>query len=635
MGGNFGSVTGKGRIVIQSYLKGQSKSPVNKSVVVDKSMTKDGSIIITKDNKYAKQTATPQAVSVQNNFSAAQLADAMGLLNQTLGSLIKSDNKTDNKKDSSPTYTQADASAQASAPSGISSGVSGAQSYDGASMAQNVNSVAKDLNANNKIDGIKEILQNKLNPMATTASSNLDSAKADYSVLLGQKDQAEADVSSLQAGIQTCSAEKENAEKSLSDNKSNLSSSLQARDKVDEQLSSLNSEYSGICDNVKEKESAKSQCQTSVSQSKSSVTTAEGEFKSASSAYESAQSALSNTEPTLEDGKPNPAYNAAKTACEKALAAKEKAQAALDKAKGELEKAESQLEASEKELSAAQTQKKEKLSEIKKTDSQHAKLVESCERNQNQVEAAQDSYDTSLENFDTTKNNYEKLNTELESAQGILTQCDEYENKIKDLQENLDKINDLKSQAEQDIRTGKESGIYGLPDSVKQLEKEMTTEQVNDVVKELVKNSNASDGCSVNKTILENLIAAKDADLSKCTGSVWVPSLNNTYGSAAELESQGYLKNQDGSFTDPRTGVTMINLIGDDHTWVSQTHFAHDGEITEWGSKAQAGRDYPGIFDAIERNNRQQDARINLNGFDDQGNPKFRRVKSRLSGYSS
>ena len=166
---------------------------------------------------------------------------------------------------------------------------------------------------------------------------------------------------------------------------------------------------------------------------------------------------------------------------------------------------------------------------IKKTDSQHAKLVESCERNQNQVEAAQDSYDTSLENFDTTKNNYEKLNTELESAQGILTQCDEYENKIKDLQENLDKINDLKSQAEQDIRTGKESGIYGLPDSVKQLEKEMTTEQVNDVVKELVKNSNASDGCSVNKTILENLIAAKDADLSKCTGSVWVPSLNNTY----------------------------------------------------------------------------------------------------------
>lgn len=74
--------------------------------------------------------------------------------------------------------------------------------------------------------------------MATTASSNLDSAKADYSVLLGQKDQAEADVSSLPGRNTDLFCQKKKAEKSLSDNKSNLSSSLQARDKVDEQLSS-------------------------------------------------------------------------------------------------------------------------------------------------------------------------------------------------------------------------------------------------------------------------------------------------------------------------------------------------------------------------------------------------------------
>ena len=129
---------------------------------------------------------------------------------------------------------------------------------------------------------------------------------------------------------------------------------------------------------------------------------------------------------------------------------------------------------------------------------------------------------------------------------------------------------------------------------------------------------------------MENLIAAKDYDLSKCTGAPWGTHLNATYGSAAEFEAQGYIKNSDGSFTDPRTGVTMMNVLGDDHTWVSQEGLSGEGETGIYGYKATAGRDYPGLFDAIERNQQQMDSHISFDGFDESGNPVIKKSKTRL-----
>ena len=148
--------------------------------------------------------------------------------------------------------------------------------------------------------------------------------------------------------------------------------------------------------------------------------------------------------------------------------------------------------------------------------------------------------------------------------------------------------------------------------------------------KDLIANANKSEGCGANKTIIENLIASKDYDLSQCKGELWNAQTNVAYGSAAQFEAEGYIKNSDGSFTDPRSGVTMMNVLGDDNTWVSQRFFASAGEVPEYGSKAAAARNFPGLFDAIDRNQEQINSHINLDGFDNEGNPRFRREKYAL-----
>ena len=201
-----------------------------------------------------------------------------------------------------------------------------------------------------------------------------------------------------------------------------------------------------------------------------------------------------------------------------------------------------------------------------------------------------------------------------------MTKCEEYKNNITNLQTQADKANALKEKANKALSEKRE------------INTEISAEDFDKVKDDLLAHSSASEGCSANKTILENLIASKDYDLSKCSGNLWSPNSNLAYGSAATFEQQGYIKNQDGSFTDPRTGVTMMNVVGDDYTWVSQEYFAGAGEVSDFGTKSAAGRDFPGLFDAIERNKTQYNAHIGLDGFSSNGEPNFRKMRFKMNG---
>lgn len=562
-----------------------------------------------------KQVVSAEQIPTASNFN--QLTNYMSLLNSFFGSM-------DNLTKTSDTVNNATQNVQSApggggSPSGLAQGLSGAPIGMNNSAAYNALSSKVDNNSLSPQE-LSNFIDSQVNPYVNTVNSTLTTAKADYNVLLGQKDEAAANVSTLQEQVGTAETSYKTAEKDLSNNESDLNSAVQSRDQLDSQLSSINSDYKAACDDVIAKEQAKSSAQTQVSNCKSSVSGAETKLSTATSTYNSAEQALANTPETLEDGTPNPAYEAAKSARDSAKEEMEKAKSELDQAKQQLESAEQNFDNAEQELGQAQDSKKEILQNLTQTESEHKQLAQNCLRLENQVEAAQKNYDNSINIYDDSKNNYERLNTELESSAGILTKCEEYKNNITNLEAEANKANALKEKANKALSEKRE------------INTEISAEDFDKVKDDLLAHSSASEGCSANKTILENLIASKDYDLSKCSGNLWSPNSNLAYGSAATFEQQGYIKNQDGSFTDPRTGVTMMNVVGDDYTWVSQEYFAGAGEVSDFGTKSAAGRDFPGLFDAIERNKTQYNAHIGLDGFSSNGEPNFRKMRFKMNG---
>lgn len=521
-----------------------------------------------------KQTSA-QASSSQMNFN--QLTDSMGLLNSLVKSKASSLGNSVNTANSNAGGNSV--SNSANNYSGIAE--TGGVSPPSSSSAAKYNTLSSTLN-NNDFDApqLKEYIKNEINPYVSDTQANLVNTKADYNVLLGQKSQAEENVSTLQEQIGTAETAYKNSEKDLSTNESNLESAVQARDQMDEQLSSLNSEYKTSCDDVKAKEKSKSEAQTNVSNCKTQVSNAETAFNSASSAYESAQQALNNTPQTLEDGTPNPAYEAAKTAAENAKIKKEEAQKTLEQAKTELQSAQQNLESADGELTESQNSKKEILQNLTKTESEQSKLAENCLKLENQVETAQQNYDTSLETFDDSKNNYERLNSELESANGILTQCDNYQAKVNDLQAEANKAEELKANAEKALRT-KDSSLAN--ETMEQVEQE----RIASMKREMLEHANSSEGCSASKTPAENLLSMQNGpyamtDKSRTAGLVstasgtWLDTTNvqvTIHNDVIEgqdssyFESLGCISNADGSFTNPENGETYVNVEGD--TWVN------------------------------------------------------------------
>ena len=453
-------------------------------------------------------------------------------------------------------------------------------------------------------------LKPRLAEQIVKVNQSLAQTQANYNELSTQKSTAEANVSRLEGQVDGAKNESDTAKASLDNNTSKLNSSIQARDQMDEQLSSVNSEYKDACSNVKTQEKNKSSAQTEVSSAKTSVAKSEAAVSNATQALESAQSQLDSTPKTLEDGTPNPEYETAKDAVKKAESDKQQAEQSLEQAKGFLESAETKFQEAETQLNDAQKAKDSVLQKLQQSESQYKNLAEKCEQMQEQVENSQDAYDTSLQIYDDANANYERLNSELETQQGILTQYEAVENQVKALQAAADSVNDLSKKLDEGIERAKqrEAGSDAI-----------SPEKKAEIENDILERANSSEGCSASKTPLENMIACKDYDIRKCTGEAWGENRVNTFGTAEEFERQGYIKNSDGSFTDPRTGATMVNVTGDNWEWIQAGRTIGIGAVEY---KNLVNRDWAGAVEAQERAKSQKN--ITLNGFDGNGKPKFK-----------
>lgn len=609
-----------GSLTTTSMIKQMQKSRTSSSVNnVTTSYNKWDTSVITE----ARNTNTSKASQTSNALTTlGAVADAMGLLNNILRGNDSNSNGVSNQSNKS-------ASNQSSSPSGATlsgggggSSVSSGEQYSG--YAQNLNNnLSADIDSS-VLTNVRHAISNawtstsllNLKPSlaneSVKANQALAQAQANFNALANQKATAEANVSRLETQADGAKNQSETARTSLEQNKSNLNSSIQARDKMDEQLSSVNSEYDEACSNVKAEEKNKSSAQNELSSAKTSVAKAEASVNAATQSLQSAETTLANTPQTLEDGTPNPQYQAAKAAVEKARTEKQQAQTSLEEAKQCQETAQTKLNQAEQTLSQAQQTKANVLKNVKESESKYKDIAEKCDKMQDNVEQNQEQYDTALQTYNDTTADYERLNSELQTQQGILTQYEAVENQVEALKDSASSIKELGDKLDKQIELAKkaEAGADGI-----------SAEDKAKMEADILKNSSSTEGCSASKTPLENMLASKDYDVSKCTGDVWHDSMNGVFGSSSEFESRGYIKNSDGSFTDPRTGVTMINVKGDDYEWLT----AGNGFSQQVGAHVYnnlIGRDWPGAAEAVERAKSQQ--HVTLNGFDENGKPKFK-----------
>lgn len=594
-------------------------SITTKNCNIDIRMTKDGSIIVpnASQKNSANQVSNNQPQST-NLFT--QITDAMNLLN-SLGSNF-------NTSGSGQAYNNTTNQSESQTPSTTVSGGGGAISYNGGSYsgyAEGISSnstspinsrtlarVADDIQWHDWFMSSTDysVLKTDLTNESVKINQSLAQAQADYNSLASQKTTAESNVTRLQSAVSSAGTERDNAKTNLDNNKSNLNSSIKARDTLDEQLGSVNEQYKNDCEEVKTQEQNKSSAQQEVSSAKSSKSQAQSAVTAAEQSLQSAETTLASTPETLEDGKPNPQYATAKAAVEQAKAQKQQAEKSLEQAEQALNDAQQKLDTTNNNLEKAQTAKQSTLDSLKETDSQYKDMAEKCEKMQDTVEQNQESYDTSLETYDDVNCNYERLNSELETQQGILTQYEAMESKINSLKQAAETVKNLETQLDEKIKAQEQS------------EAGMTDEEKANIENDLISNSQ-TEGCSANKTPLENLISCKDVDLSRVANATVLTQGTHISGKSAEdLANEGYIQNSDGSFTDPRTGVTIVNFTGDNSHWSSTNVLTSPGEVNEFYNHNLAGRDWQGAVIAANRAELQNN--ITLTGFDESGKPMFK-----------
>lgn len=555
-------------------------------------------------------------------LSYQQLTDAMNVLNQ-FGSLTGGSRQIN-------TNTSSSAATGAAAPTAGNTGAAGGAGGDASSMSGLAQGIEHEV-----LDGVDtsslRYLENALDEGSfkegsisyysprnyTEINTNLNAQKrkvnsalakeqANFNSIQTQKQTAEANVTRLESQVEGAAQAQTDAKSNLDKYSGELKQQTQARDKADDQLASLNEGYKGVCEDVKSKEKSKSSAQDKVTSAKQSVAQSEAAVKSAEQSVQSAQSALDSTPPTLEDGSPNPAYQQAQAALRQAESQKQQAEQSLKDAQAYEEECNTNLETANSELEASQEKKHTCLDNIKQTDEQCKSYAEQCEKLQTSVEQQQESYDTAREVHDDASANHERLNSELETQQGILTEYEAIESNLDALKETAGQIEGIEKK---------------LDKAMKDYNNNLSPEGKADIENRLRENANATEGCGMNKTPKENLLSCTQADIDRlATGNgvldTWQENQYIDGFTAEDFASKGYKQNSDGSFTDPRTGVTMVNVYG--NYWQSNVA---DGGIYENAMNNQ----FPDISAVRARAFEQQN--IRLNGQDANGSPKFRWIK--------
>lgn len=460
-------------------------------------------------------------------------------------------------------------------------------------------------------------VQSELNDKASEVDNALTNANVQQSSLGEQKQTAEGNVKTLQDSISTVGQERDASETSLNESKDVLDQSINTRDEKDEELRGISQEYDQACSDVQEKESNKSTKQTELTNAQSQRAQAEANVESAEANVSAAQSTLDSIDPEK-----NPdAYAAAEAALEAAEQALTEAQQALEDAKVKEQEAEEALNTAEEELQTAQENKSKTLDELEKTNGELKELIDQCRQNQETVETNQNTYDNNLADYSKVNANYEKLNTELNNQQGILTKYDEVSGQIADLTKQQQEIADLKTQLESKYND-EVAKIQGVADDI-------------------FKNANSSEGASAAKTPLENLLSLQGYDTSKCTGDMWINDSRHSFSGSwtrDELRGKGYVENKDGSFTDPRTGVTCIESVDKGgNSWWQPTSAYGNGRIFSYegaSAKNPRSRDVtdlyainnPEIYGAAQRS--AQQLGYEVTGINKDGTVNLRRKAS-------
>ena len=502
-------------------------------------------------------------------------------------------NTTKTQSPASTTRTQAPRAADNNTYTGLAQGVDTSNSsvtFDTSSL-ENIESKLENQNISSSD---LTSLQSQLANEKVNVAEKLAAAEADFSNIQGQQKTAEANVTRLQEEVGNAETAKTDAQKTLADNKSQLNQSTKARDQLDDQLASVNSDYKEKCTAVKNCESEKSSAQTEVSTAKTSVAQAESGVTLATQQLTSAQNTLNSTPQTI-NGYPNPAYATAQAAVKTAEAQKQQAEQALQTAKQKLEGAEQNLQAAEERLSSAQEAKSQTLQTLQETDSKYKDMAKRCEQMQKGVENSQKAYDTSLETFDETSANYEKLNTELQSQQGILNQLEVYQTKVDTLKQASERVASVEASINEKLQS-----------------RENTTNT-------MLEHANATEGCSAAKTPAENLISMKDGQ-QRLNDFAYTASKIETNKAglllvdehqmkvknadqvikedASFFEKSGCIANSDGSYTNPENGLTWINV--GDGTWLrTDTLHRHQEYMNIVSEK------YPDVVDAFHRSQDQ------------------------------
>lgn len=537
--------------------------------------------------------------------SASGIGDSLKSLVETgigLFNNIKS-NKSENTQQTSQTpqtsSPQSNSAPQVSsgggsAPSGLVQGVNTSSSSASSTGMRSLDNIASKLNNPNISTEDLNALKGQLGQEKVNVAGQLAEAQADYSNIQSQLKVAESNVTRLEGEVGNAEAAKTDAQNTLKDNTSQLNQSVKARDQLDDQLSSVNSEYKEQCTNVKNCESEKSSAQNDVSSAKTSVAQAESGVTMATQQLSAAQNTLGSTPQTI-NGQPNPAYASAQAAVKSAERQKEQAETALDKANKSLEEANSRLNTAEENLQSAQDAKHETLQNLQETDSEYKDAAKRCETAQKGVEASQDNYDASLETFDEASANYEKLNTELESQEGIVNQLEVYEAKVENLQSASTKVDEMSATIDEKLQAREQAAAA------------------------MLEHADATSGCSAAKTPAENLLSMENGpqrlnqyayteavvvneagmmgfDISQARARIGDEIIHSD---ASLFENSGCISNADGSYTNTENGMTWINLEGD--TWI-RTDCIGDSA----GYLDMAKEKYPDVVDAYYRAQEQR-----------------------------
>ena len=334
---------------------------------------------------------------------------------------------------------------------------------EASSYGANFNSLYGSVEAYMKSDTMEPgALKKSANELTKSAHNNLNDAKATFNILKQRQGIAMENQSKYQTECDEAKTNVGNAQNQLTSSQSILKSEKENRARADAVLSQSDTQYKEACSNLTAKEAAKEKAQAGVSSCKQELASATSAEAQAQANYDAAEKAVANATPEEKQ-----AAEAAKSRAKNAL---EEAQAKKQTAENNLKEAEGQLKTAEEDVTTAKNQKKDALDKIDKAKAAEQKAIDNCKNAQERVEDMQEKCDKAQKAYDDSKSAYTIAESKIQDATGVITQCQEFESRMKTLEDNVKKAEKLEAKAlkaadKADPKKAEEDKKKGVSDS--------------------------------------------------------------------------------------------------------------------------------------------------------------------------